>query len=30
MKLKLDKKNFISFLQSLMDEYDLFAPVRLA
>jgi len=30
MKLKLDKKDFIPFLQSLMDEYDLFAPVRLA
>jgi len=30
MKLKLAKKNFIPFLQSLMDEYDLFAPVRLA
>ena len=30
MKLKLDKKNFIPFLQSLMDEYDLFAPVQLA
>ncbi len=30
MKLKLEKKNFIPFLQSLMDEYDLFAPVRLA
>jgi sulfhydrogenase subunit beta (sulfur reductase) len=30
MKLKLDKKNFKPFLQSLMDEYDLFAPVLLA
>ena len=30
MKLKLDKKNFRPFLQSLMDEYDLFAPVQLA
>jgi len=30
MKLKLDKKDFNPFLQSLMDEYDLFAPVQLA
>jgi Pyruvate/2-oxoacid:ferredoxin oxidoreductase delta subunit len=30
MKLKLDKKDFKPFLQSLMDEYDLFAPVQLA
>lgn len=30
MKLKLDKKDFKAFLQNLMDEYDLFAPVRLA
>jgi Pyruvate/2-oxoacid:ferredoxin oxidoreductase delta subunit len=30
MKLKLDKINFKPFLQSLMDEYDLFAPVQLA
>jgi sulfhydrogenase subunit beta (sulfur reductase) len=30
MKLKLDKRNFRPFLQSLMDEYDLFAPVQLA
>ncbi len=30
MKLKLDKKDFQSFLQSLMDEYDVFAPVQLA
>ena len=30
MKLKLDKKDFQPFLQNLMDEYDLFAPVRLA
>jgi len=29
MKLKLDKKDFKPFLQSLMDEYDLFAPVQL-
>jgi NAD-dependent dihydropyrimidine dehydrogenase PreA subunit len=29
MKLKLDKKDFKLFLQSLMDEYDLFAPVQL-
>src|SRR4030067_3626031 len=30
MKLKLDKKDFKPFLQSLMDEYALFAPVQLA
>ncbi len=30
MKLKLDKKDFKPFLQSLMDGYDLFAPVQLA
>jgi sulfhydrogenase subunit beta (sulfur reductase) len=30
MKLKLDKKDFRAFLQTLMDEYDLFAPVQLA
>jgi sulfhydrogenase subunit beta (sulfur reductase) len=30
MKLKLDKKDFENFLQSLMDEYDLYAPVQLA
>jgi sulfhydrogenase subunit beta (sulfur reductase) len=30
MKLKLDKKNFRNFLQNLMDEYDLYAPVQLA
>jgi len=30
MKLKLDKKDFQPFLKNLMDEYDLFAPVRLA
>jgi sulfhydrogenase subunit beta (sulfur reductase) len=29
MKLKLDKKDFENFLQSLMDEYDLYAPVQL-
>jgi ferredoxin len=29
MKLKLDKKDFKPFLQSLMEEYDLFAPVQL-
>ncbi len=29
MKLKLDKKDFQPFLQNLLDEYDLFAPVRL-
>jgi NAD-dependent dihydropyrimidine dehydrogenase PreA subunit len=29
MKLKLNKKDFKPFLQSLMDEYDLFAPVQL-
>jgi sulfhydrogenase subunit beta (sulfur reductase) len=30
MKWKLDKKDFKPFLQSLMEEYDLFAPVQLA
>jgi sulfhydrogenase subunit beta (sulfur reductase) len=30
MKLKLDKKDFENFLRSLMDEYDLYAPVQLA
>ena len=30
MKLKLEKKNFIPFLKSVIDEYDLFAPVQLA
>ena len=30
MKLKLDKKDLKPFLQTLMDEYDLFAPVQLA
>jgi len=30
MKLKLDKKDFEDFLQSLMDEQDLYAPVQLA
>jgi sulfhydrogenase subunit beta (sulfur reductase) len=30
MKLTLDKKNLKLFLQSLMEEYDLFAPVQLA
>jgi len=30
MKLKLDKKDFENFFQSLMDEYDLYAPVQLA
>jgi len=30
MKWKLDKKDFKPFLQSLMDGYDLFAPVQLA
>lgn len=30
MKLKLDQKDLKPFLQSLMDEYDLFAPVQLA
>ncbi|HSB04692.1 MAG TPA: 4Fe-4S dicluster domain-containing protein [Thermodesulfobacteriota bacterium] len=29
MKLKLDKKDFGPFLQSLMDHYDLYAPVQL-
>ncbi|MDI6762138.1 MAG: 4Fe-4S dicluster domain-containing protein [Thermodesulfobacteriota bacterium] len=28
MKLKLDKKNFEDFLKSLMEEYDLYAPVQ--
>ncbi len=30
MKLRLDKKDFLPFLQSLIDHYDLFAPVELA
>src|SRR4030043_2283490 len=30
MKWKLDKKDFKPFLQSLIDEADLFAPVQLA
>ena len=30
MKWKLDKKDFKPFLQSLMVEYELFAPVQLA
>ena len=30
MNLKLDKKDFRPFLQSLIETYDLFAPVRLA
>jgi sulfhydrogenase subunit beta (sulfur reductase) len=30
MKLKLDKKYFRNFLQNLMGEYDLYAPVQLA
>ncbi len=30
MKLKLDKKDFAPFLQSLIDQYDLYAPVQLA
>jgi ferredoxin len=30
MKLKLNKKDFNNFLQSLMDQYDLYAPVQLA
>ena len=30
MKLKLDKKDLNHFLQGLMDEYDLYAPVQLA
>jgi ferredoxin len=29
MKLKLDKKDFKNFLQILIDEYDLYAPVQL-
>lgn len=30
MKLKLDKRDFGNFLKSLMEEYDLFAPVQLS
>jgi sulfhydrogenase subunit beta (sulfur reductase) len=30
MKLKLDKKEFASFLHSLIDRCDLYAPVKLA
>ncbi len=30
MTLKLDKKDLKAFLETLMDEYDLFAPVQLA
>ena len=30
MKLKLDKRDFGSFLQSLIDQFDLYAPVELA
>jgi ferredoxin len=30
MKLRLDKKDFRSFLQGLIETYDLFAPVQLA
>lgn len=30
MTLKLDKKDFLSFLQSLMKGYELFAPVEVA
>jgi sulfhydrogenase subunit beta (sulfur reductase) len=30
MKLKLDKKDFRSFLQGLIETYDLFASVQLA
>lgn len=30
MKLKLDKKDFGPFLQSLIDHFDLYAPVQLA
>lgn len=30
MKLKLDKKDFDNFLQGLIDEYDVYAPVQLA
>ena len=30
MKLKLDKKDLLPFLQSLIDQYDLYAPVQLA
>jgi ferredoxin len=29
MKLRLDKKDLKSFLQSLIDQYDLYAPVKL-
>ena len=29
MNLRLDKKDFNPFLQSLMDEYDLYAPAQL-
>jgi ferredoxin len=29
MKLRLDKKDLKSFLQSLIDQYDLYAPVQL-
>lgn len=30
MKRRLDKKEFGSFLQGLMDDYDVYAPVQLA
>ncbi len=30
MTLKLDKKDFAPFVQTLMDHYDLYGPVRLA
>ncbi|MBM4278277.1 MAG: 4Fe-4S ferredoxin [Deltaproteobacteria bacterium] len=30
MTLKLDKKDFHSFLQNLMNDYELFAPVQVA
>ncbi|NWG03412.1 MAG: 4Fe-4S dicluster domain-containing protein [Syntrophaceae bacterium] len=30
MTLKLDKKDLKAFLETLMEEYDLFAPVKLA
>jgi formate hydrogenlyase subunit 6/NADH:ubiquinone oxidoreductase subunit I len=30
MKLKLDKKDLTHFLQGLMDDHDLYAPVQLA
>jgi len=30
MKFKLEKNDFPSFLQSLIDRYDLYAPVKLA